>query len=194
MNDNDLNNYPSTGVQKHQTKIAFLIDCDGGLNAAFHPKPKTGIKSELIKDFPLNSDIFLFFNSNDPNIVERMEKLKLDNPNVHVFPNIITNSKNGADMNLSFILGAISSKYDTYVIIVRQDRAYKEIKSRLENTDSRLKNRVDLHNFNDPDELAQYVRELDGVQKKDPDELAQYVRELGTVQKKDPDAWNFVRL
>jgi len=171
MSDNDLNNYPSTGVQQHQTKIAFLIDCDGGLNAAFHSKRKPAIEPELIKHFPSNSDIFLFYNSNDSNIVERMKHLKLDNPNVHLFPNNNQNAKNGADMNLSFILGAISKEYDAYVIIIRHDKAYEEIKIRLENTDSRLKNHVELRQFDGPKELAQYVRELDTVQNEDPDEL-----------------------
>jgi hypothetical protein len=167
MSDNDLNNCPSTGVRQYQTKIAFLIDCDGGFSAAFHPKPTTVIEPGLIKDFPSNSDIFLFYNSNDSNIVERMKELEPDNPNVHLFPNNISNAKNGADMNLSFILGAISEKYGTYVIIAGHDPAYEEIKIRLENTDSLLKNHVELRRFNGPTELAQYVRRLDEIPKED---------------------------
>jgi len=162
MSDSDINNYPSTTVRNYPNKIAFLIDCDGGLGKAFYPRRPTVIEPKLIKNFPPNSDIFLFFNSNDPNIVERMEELKY--PNVHKFPNIIANSRNGADMNLSFILGAINNKYDNYIIIVRHDKAYEEIKERLKYTHPHLKNHIELRRFNDPEELTQYVREFNKSQ------------------------------
>jgi hypothetical protein len=115
MGDSDIRNYPSTTVRDYSNKIAFLIDCDGGLGTAFHRECPTVIEPQLIKNFPPNSDIFLFFNSNDPHIVKRMEELKY--PNVHKFPTIIANSRNGANMNLSFILGAINNNYDNYIII-----------------------------------------------------------------------------
>jgi hypothetical protein len=53
-------------------------------------------------------------------------------------------------MNLSFILGTISNKYDNYVCIRRYDKAYKEIKERLNNTHSCFKNDVELRQFNGP--------------------------------------------
>lgn len=89
-----------------------------------------------------------------------MEDLKSKDSRVHIFPNIIMNSPNGADMNLSFVLGAINNKYNDYIIIARHDQAYDEIKQRLENTNLRLKGHVDLHRFENPKELTQYVREL----------------------------------
>jgi hypothetical protein len=160
MSGSDTNKYPSAAVQQCEIKIAFLIDCDGGLGSAFHPKQKTITEPELIKAFPSNSDVFLFYNSNDNHIVQRFKKLELNYPNVHGFPNIIKNSRNGVDMNLAFMLGVISSKYTNYVIIARQDRAYGEIKERLEYTHPHLKNHVDLHRFEKPEELTEYVRKL----------------------------------
>jgi hypothetical protein len=167
MSDNGMKNYPSTAVQQYPTKIAFLIDCDGGLSTAFNPQRPATIKPDLIKEFPSNSDIFLFFNSNDSSIVNRMEKLASDNPNVHTFPTISKNSRNGADINLSFMLGAISDKYDDYIIIVGRDRTYEEIKKRLEMTQPRLKNHVEIRRFNSPNELAQYARELKKFENED---------------------------
>lgn len=164
MTDVDINDYPSLIVQNSPMKRAFLIDCDGGLGSAFHSKGQAGITSKLIQDFPSDSDIFLFFNSNDPNIVERMKNLKSQYSHVHIFPNIIKNSPNGADMNLSFVLGTINNKYDNYIIIAGHDRAYEEIKQRLENTNPRLKNHVELRRFNNRKELIQYVRELVNIQ------------------------------
>jgi len=169
MGDSDINNYPSTTVRNYPNKFAFLIDCDGGLGTAFRPRRPTVIEPKLIKNFPPNSDIFLFFNSNDPNIVERMEELKY--PNVHKFPTVIANSRNGADMNLSFILGAINNKYDNYIIIAGHDEAYEEIKERLKYTDPHLKKHIELRRFNRPKELTQYVRELNKSQEEDPNIL-----------------------
>jgi len=160
MNDIGINDYPSPTVRDSLTKFAFLIDCDGGLSSAFHSKDT----SNLIERFPSKSDIFLFFNSNDSNIVERMKELKSKYSHVHIFPNLIENSRNGADMNLSFVLGAISNKYDKYIIIVGLDQAYEEIKQRLENTNPRLKNHVELRRFKNPTELTQYVQELVKIQ------------------------------
>jgi hypothetical protein len=141
------------------------------LNAAFHPKRPTLIESELIKDFPSNSDIFLFYNSNNPNVVKRMEELPSKHSNVHIFPNIVANTRNAADMNLSFILGAINKKYESYVIIARYDKAYKELKERLEKAHPHLENHVELKQFHVPKELAQYVRELDRFQNSYQDKL-----------------------
>ncbi len=164
MNDIGINDYPSPTVRDSPTKFAFLIDCDGGLGSAFHSKRRTFIPSNLIERFPSNSDIFLFFNSNDSNIVERMKELKSKYSHVHIFPNLIENSRNGADMNLSFVLGAINNKYNNYVIIIRYDRAFKEIKQRLESTNTRLKNHVELRQFEGPTELIQYVQELVNIE------------------------------
>jgi hypothetical protein len=164
MSDSSIKTYPSTAIQQYQTKIAFLIDCDGGLSAVFDPKRPTIITPDLIKDFPPNSDIFLFFNSRNPQVVERMQKLGVDNPNIYTFPNIIKNARNGSDMNLTFTLGAINNKYDNYVIIVGRDRAYEEVKERLVQTHPHLKNHVEVRRFNSPKELGHYVREMNKIQ------------------------------
>jgi hypothetical protein len=159
--------YPSAAIQQYSTKIVFLIDCDGGLSTVFDPKKATIIDPDLIKDFPSNSDIFLFFNTDDPHITDRLTRLGLDNPNVHAFPNLRRNSRSGAEINLFFMLGAINDKYDKYVIITRHDQAYEEIKERLEHTYPQLRNHVQVHHFNSPKVLAQYVRTLDKFQNED---------------------------
>ncbi|UJR22496.1 hypothetical protein I4U23_025549 [Adineta vaga] len=160
MNDSVRDKYPSAAVRQHQTKIAFLIDCDAGLGTAFHSKKPKLIKPDLTKDFPPNSDIFLFFNRHDDHMVKRLEDLKDHNPNVHVFPTLTYNSRNGADMNLSFMLGLISDKYDSYVLVTRGDRAYEEVKQRLEYAYPQLKGHVDLQLFNSPKEMAEYIRKV----------------------------------
>jgi len=164
MNDIGINDYPSPTVQDSPTKFAFLIDCDGGLGSAFHSKRRTFIPSNLIERFPSKSDIFLFFNSNDSDIVEGMKELKSKYSRVHIFPNIIRKARNGADMNLSFVLGAINNKYENYIIIARHDGAYEEIKQRLENTNPSLKNHVELRRFKGRKELTQYVQELINIE------------------------------
>ncbi len=51
-------------------------------------------------------------------------------PNVHQYPNIIPNCKNGADMNPSYVLGAISDKYSGFIVILGLDNSYKAKYSR----------------------------------------------------------------
>jgi hypothetical protein len=100
-----------------------------------------------------------------------MEELPSKHSNVHIFPNIVANTRNAADMNLSFILGAINKKYESYVIIARYDKVYKELKERLEKAHPHLENHVELKQFHGPEELAQYVRELDRFQNNNQDKL-----------------------
>ncbi len=46
-------------------------------------------------------------------------------PNVHQYPTIILNCKNGADMNPSYVLGVISDKYSGFIVILGLDNSYK---------------------------------------------------------------------
>ncbi len=155
-----INDYPSPTVRNFPMKRAFLIDCDGGLGSAFHSRSQNDITSILIEKFPPDSDIFLFLNNNDANIVKRMKELKSYYFHVQIYTNITESSKYGVDMNLSFVLGAINGRYDNYIIIARHDRAYEEIKQRLESTNPHLKNHVELRQFAGPEELTQYIRQL----------------------------------
>ena len=158
------NKFSSTNTHQREDKVAFLIDCDGGLSSAFYSKHLKTIKPELIEDFPSNSEIFLFYNSNDREIVERMEIMKSNHSNVYLFPNFKENCKNGADANLSFILGTISHKYNSYVIIARHEEIYLQLSERLKHTHPDLKDRVELRRFSSPKQLKQYVQEIVKVQ------------------------------
>ena len=95
-----------------------------------------------------------------------MKEFETNNPNAHIFPNIINYSRNKADMNLAFVLGTINNKYDSYITVVRPDKAYDEIQKLLEKINPCLRNHVELRWLNDPDELIQYVQDLKKAQDK----------------------------
>jgi hypothetical protein len=145
--------YPSTFIQKYPRKIAFLIDCVNGLNSF-------ALSSQIIGNFPSNSDIFLFYPKNETGMNRRLKRVESSNHGVFFFPT----SEYGIVYNLSFILGQIGDKYDDYILIVSYHPAYEDLCQQLLNNRSQLRNHIQVRSFERFNEFEQFLKEMTRLQ------------------------------
>ena len=147
------NQYPSTYIQKYPTKIAFLIDCINGLNSF-------SLFPSFIDNFPINSDIFLFYPNNEPGMIRRLRRIETSNHGVFFYPT----SELGISFNLSFILGQIQDKYNDFILIVEQHPAYEDLCQQLINNNSQLRNHIQVRSFERTNEFEQFLKEMTHLQ------------------------------
>jgi len=148
--------YPSTHIQQYPTKIAFLIDCVNGLN-------RSAFTSRFIDNFPLNSDVFLFYPNNEPGMNRLLKRMESSNHGVFFFPT----SEYGMAFNLSFILGQISGKYDDFILLAAYHPAYEDLCQQLIVNHSQLRNHIQVRSFEHNNEFEQFLKEMSRLQNED---------------------------
>ncbi|UJR26597.1 hypothetical protein I4U23_007917 [Adineta vaga] len=145
--------YPSTFIQKYPTKLAFLIDCANGLNSF-------GLSTRFIDNFPSNSDIFLFYPNNEPEMNRRLKRIESSNHGVFFFPT----SEYGITCNLAFLLGQINDKYNAFILITNYQPAYEDLCHQLLNNNEQLKNHIQIRFFEHIHEFEQFLKEMTRLQ------------------------------
>lgn len=145
--------YPSTYIEKYPRKLAFLIDCVNGINSF-------ALSSQIIDNFPTNSDIFLFYPNNEPGMNRRFKRIESHNRGVFFYPT----SEFGIGFHLSFILGQINDKYDDFIFLVEHHPAYEDLCHELINNNSKLKNHIQVRSFERFNEFEQFIKEMTRLQ------------------------------
>ena len=140
--------YPSTYLQNYPRKIAFLIDCVYGLNS-------TDLSSRLIEQFPVNSDLFLFYYQNEPGMNRRLKRLATNNHGVFFFPT----SADGIALNISFILGQMGEKYEDLVVLTSHHPAYEDLCKKLIADHPSLTNHIQFRTFENVSAFEQFLAE-----------------------------------
>ncbi|CAF0766725.1 unnamed protein product [Adineta ricciae] len=138
-------------------KFAFLIDCLSVTNAR-HLQP------EFLRNFPLNSGIYLFYHESKSKSYQRhLERFASNSHLIHLIPT----SEDSITMNVSFKLGQIYDQYDDFVIVANYDPAYDDICQRLIILNTQLKNHVQFRRFNGINEFLQFLRQLKSFENED---------------------------
>ncbi|CAF2076583.1 unnamed protein product [Rotaria magnacalcarata] len=145
--------YPSAFIQEYPTKIAFLIDCANGLNSV-------GLTSRFMDDFPLNSDVFLFYPNNEAGMNHRLRRIEANNHGVFFFPT----SEYGIAVNISFLLGQINNVYNDFILIVEHHPAYEDICQALVQCNDELRNHIQVRSFERVNEFEQFLKEMTRLQ------------------------------
>jgi len=145
--------YPSTFIQKYPRKLAFIIDCINGLNCF-------ALSSQVIDNFPSNSDIFLFYPNDEAGMNRRLKRTESIHRGVFFFPT----SEDGIIVNISFILGQINDKYDDFIIIDNYNPAYEDLCQQLINNNHQLKNHIQVRSFERFNEFEQFIKEMNRLQ------------------------------
>ncbi|CAF0764972.1 unnamed protein product [Adineta ricciae] len=141
--------YPSTFIQQYPTKIAFLIDCAGGLNGF-------SLSSRFMDNFPPNSDIFLFYPNSEPGMNRRLKRIESDSHGVFFFPTL----DYGIECTISFLLGQINDKYDAFTLVTSYHPAFENICHQLIANRSQLKNHIQVRSFENINQFEQFLKEL----------------------------------
>lgn len=133
--------------------MAFLIDCANGVNGF-------ALNSQIIDQFPANSDIFLFYSNDEPGMIRRLKRIESSNHGVFFFPT----SDDGIALNLSFKLGQINENYDDFVIISGYHPAFNDLCQQMIEKNNQLRNHIQVRAFERFDEFVQFLKELNRLE------------------------------
>jgi hypothetical protein len=97
----------------------ILVDCDGGRASIFNDKT-------ILYQLPSNCECYLFWNKDNETVTHKLNQLH-DNPQIHLCPSHLRNSKNSADGKLIYFLGKLVENFHFILILHGNDNIYNEV-------------------------------------------------------------------
>jgi hypothetical protein len=97
----------------------ILFDCDGGRASLFNDQT-------IVSQLPSNCECYLFWNKDSHTVTDNLNRLS-NNPQIHLCPSFLQNSKNSADGKLIYFLGKLVEDFPFIVIVHGNDNIYNEV-------------------------------------------------------------------